>query len=292
MVVMAAAASKLAENMALLRYLGDQEQEEEEEVAVTVESAVAAGAVVHHSVPPPQQSFTQGLLLEAFSSKRPRSHAELLVNMATFKVASHTLGCAARRYLDKKYKDKKTRTIRSLGFMLHTKIKWFKHDYRERQATTIINFVRDTKFNSAVFASVVYSFRVAVTKCQVTAKGFLAVRKARVDLLKSWWHDSERVWIATWKLKKKVFEANNPAMVTPAPKRVRDQILMDCLNKAMKNHMLVLRKHHMMVRRSVSAPVPSHIYISCKKRSPNTRLGSRERAAGDQVGDRGRAGSH
>jgi hypothetical protein len=116
------------------------------------------------------------------------------------------------------------------------------------QADTVANFIKDTKFNSAVFASVVKTFRVLVIRSQKIARGYLACRKAKMDILKTWWHDAERDWIRRWKLKKKVSEEENPAMVTPAPKRIRDSMILDRMNKEMRVFMGELAAHQRNVK--------------------------------------------
>jgi hypothetical protein len=218
-------ANKFAENMALLRYISERKREEKSN------AADEEGDKDRENVP-----------------SKAVSRANLLGGMVRIKRATRILTKHAHKFLGVLALRKKARTCRTLGFMMHRHVRAYQHDYRERQADTCINFIRDTKFNSAVFAAVVMNFRENVIKSQRTCRAFLACRRAKMDALKMWWHDVEKNWINQWRLHKKTYEAENLAMTTPAPHRVRNQMLLECMNNGMKFHIAQLRVHHKNVR--------------------------------------------
>ena len=106
-------------------------------------------------------------------------------------------------------------------------------DIRDHCADIIVKILHDTKFNFAVFASVIHSYRRNVKLCQRAARTYIKCRRARMEVLRDWWIHIERDWMTNWKRKKKTFQEDNPAMITPAPKRVRDHLLYVVLNKEM-----------------------------------------------------------
>ena len=71
-------------------------------------------------------------------------------------------------------------------------------------------------------------------------------------MLRKWWGETEKHWIEAWKLKKKVAEVENKAITTPAPKKIRDKLMYNCLNDEMFKFARKLVDHDMKVKESVA----------------------------------------
>ena len=80
----------------------------------------------------------------------------------------------------------------------------FNYWIRERAADTISNFVRDTKFNFAVFTTVVNQFRKNVIASQRMARNFIYCRRAKYETLLHLWVDMEKQFISNYKMRRKV----------------------------------------------------------------------------------------
>ncbi|GMH48538.1 hypothetical protein TL16_g00312 [Triparma laevis f. inornata] len=158
----------------------------------------------------------------------------------------------ARIYLQGMYEIKKRIMIKRMARLMKGRIAQYREDMKDRLADTIVHFMRDTKFNFAVFASVISRFRKHVLICQRVARAYLKCRKARLEALRVWFLEAERQWINSWRLHKKVAEDENKAMTTHAPKKVREMILLNCLNTEMFKFRSRLISHSRLVKESVA----------------------------------------
>jgi len=93
--------------------------------------------------------------------------------------ALRVMQAVARAYCGRRWETRKKVALTKLSVLLKVKLANFKEWVRNRAADTVGSFIRDTKFNFAVFATVVNQFRRNVIRAQRMARNFIACRRAR-----------------------------------------------------------------------------------------------------------------
>ena len=174
----------------------------------------------------------------------------LVAEVFRVRAAMKVLVKHAARFLEKLYVVKKKAALKRLKILLGSKIDSYSDDIRDRHCDTIVHFMKNTKFNFAVFVTVIHQFRDKVITCQRATRAYIACRHARFETLKHWWIDAERGWINKWKINKKTTDVYNVAMTTPAPVKLRNSLILECLNREMHGHMAKRTLHDEKVKQT------------------------------------------